>query len=77
MSLSRGDQAEAHCLEGKLKAGQAAQYEFGSVQALESFRFYLNLGFPNRRRSDSSFMLDAEASMNAASLLFGSARACG
>jgi Transposase domain (DUF772) len=34
-------------------------------------------GFPNRRPSDSSFMLDAEASMNAASLLSISARACG
>jgi hypothetical protein len=41
--------------------------------SLESFRFSLNRGFPNQRRSDSSFMLEAEASMNGTSILAGSA----
>jgi hypothetical protein len=40
---------------------------------LESFRFNLNRGFPNQLGSDSSFLLEAEASMDGASILTGSA----
>jgi hypothetical protein len=40
---------------------------------LESFRFCLNRGFPNQECSDSSFLLGAEASMDGASILTGSA----
>ena len=40
---------------------------------LESFRFCLNRGFPNQLGSYSSLLLEAEASMDGASILTGSA----